>query len=341
MKVLLIHPPPGGHPSGGHVFNRRLILEAERRGFPLEAWTLAPGDSLAGPFEAGTVVLWDSLFLERLAENPPADTGAVHGLLAHYLPFLNPLLGADERCLWERRFDRAAGGMRFLLATGQGAAELLTRRYPGMPVFLCEPGVDPAFLAARHIPREPISDGPVRLATVANFLPAKGQIELLEILATLENLDWEWHLAGDESVDPDCARQFLSRAGQLGLTPRIIRHGILDVPDLARWLVRMALFAFPSRYEAYGMVLAEAAAAGLPIVTTAVGEAERLVRHGETGFVVSVGDGEAFRAALARLIADEALRRRFREKLIGMKPRNWGEAFRRFEQPVRAVGLRP
>lgn len=330
MKVLFIHPPPGESPSGGHVFNRHLIAEAERRGFLLEARPTVPGEPVAGPFEPGVVVLWDSLFLEALAEASPA--GAVHGLLVHYLPFLNPLPSVEERRLWERRFDRAVAGMGFLLATGRGAAGLLERRYPGLPVYVCEPGIAPAFSAARQASPGPLDDGKVRIATVANLLPAKGQLELLDMLVALEYLDWEWHLAGDESVDPDYARRFLRRAEHLGLTERIVRHGILAAPELAWWLARMDLFAFSSRYEAYGMALAEAVAAGLPVVTTAVGEAERLVRHGETGFVVPVEDGEGFRAGLARLVADEELRRRFRERLAGEETRSWGQAFREFVQ---------
>jgi glycosyltransferase involved in cell wall biosynthesis len=335
MKVLFIHPPPGQSPSGGHVFNRHLIAEAERQGFPLEAWPVVPGEPVAGPFEPGVVVLWDSLFLEALAEASPA--GAVHGLLVHYLPFLNPLLSVEERRWWERRFDQAVAGLRFLLATARGAASLLERRYPSLPVYVCEPGVDPVFPAARRASPDPVDDGKVRIATVANLLPAKGQLELLEMLAALEHLNWEWHLAGDESLDPDYARRFLRRAEQLGLTERIVRHGILAAPELAWLLARMDLFAFPSRYEAYGMALAEAVAAGLPIIATAVGEAERLVRHGETGFVVPVEEGEGFRAGLARLVADEVLRRRFREKLRKEPRREWKKAFAEFRDRLRAI----
>jgi glycosyltransferase involved in cell wall biosynthesis len=338
MKVRLIHPPWGGHPSGGNVFNRHLLMEAERRGFPLEGWSLEPGGSLPGSFEAGSVVLWDSLFLDRLAESPPAGAGARHALLVHYFPFLNPLLGPRESRAWARRFDQAVDRMGFLVATGQRAAKVLRRRYPETQVFLCEPGVAPEFPAARHSPREPAAGGRVRIATVANFLPAKGQLDLLEILAALEHLDWEWHLAGDESADPDYTRQFLQQSSRLRLNQRIVRHGVLETPDLARLLARMDLFAFPSRYEAYGMALAEAAAVGLPIVTTAVGEAARLVRHGETGFMVVPGDGEAFRDALARLIGGGALRRRFCEAWIGMEPRIWADTFRQFEQCIQTVG---
>ena len=316
------------------------MAEAARAGFPLKAFPLSPEVSAAGefPFEPGAIVLWDSLFLERLATRPPPACGAVHGLLVHYLPFLDPGLEAAARRAWEERFDRAAQRLGFLIATGRGAARRLQRRYPNLPVLLCEPGVDPVFAAAAGTGPEPPGGRPVRLATVANLLPAKGQLELLEILADLEHLPWEWHLAGDERRDPAYAAAFGKRAVDLGLAERIVRHGVLDRPELARWLARMDLFAFPSRYESYGMALAEARAAGLPSVATAVGEAERLVRHGVTGFAVPAGDRRAFRTALARLVDDEPLRRGFRENLGREPPRSWEATFRDFAAALRTLG---
>jgi glycosyltransferase involved in cell wall biosynthesis len=59
--------------------------------------------------------------------------------------------------------------------------------------------------------------------------------------------------------------------------------------------------------------LLEGSAAGCPIVTTAAGGAPEIVVDEETGLIVPVGDGEALSRALARLIDDADLRRRFGE----------------------------
>ena len=66
----------------------------------------------------------------------------------------------------------------FVIATGQTVADAVTARWPGKPVFLCEPGVGEAFLLNR--PRH--ADQAVWLLTVAHLLPAKGHAQLLEIL---------------------------------------------------------------------------------------------------------------------------------------------------------------
>jgi glycosyltransferase involved in cell wall biosynthesis len=337
MKVVFMHPPPEGRPSGGHVFNRHLVAEARRRSFPLKARLHSPGAAASVRFDPESLVLWDSLFLEELARHPPAATGAIHGLLVHYLPFLNPMLSAGERGRWEQSFDRAVDGMRFLLATGHGAARFLERRHPGKPVLLCEPGVDPAFAAARRTSAEPQGNRPIRIITVANLLPAKGHGDILAALAGIEDAAWQWHVVGDECPEPAYAASFWTQADAAGFRSRIVRHGVLDAPDLAALLSRMDLFAFASRFESYGMALAETVAAGLPGVTTAVGEAERIVRHGETGFVAPADDPERFREALAQLVSDEGLRQRFRQRLMEEAPRSWEIAFGDFEKCVRAV----
>jgi glycosyltransferase involved in cell wall biosynthesis len=59
----------------------------------------------------------------------------------------------------------------------------------------------------------------------------------------------------------------------------------------------------PSRSEGFSLVLAEAAACGLPLIATRVGIAEHLIEPGESGFLVTP-DPEEIAAALATLVAD-------------------------------------
>jgi len=74
-----------------------------------------------------------------------------------------------------------------------------------------------------------------------------------------------------------------------------------------------AVIACPSHREGFGVVCAEAMAHGRPVVASAVGGLLDLVRHEETGLLVSPGDVPALRAALRRLLDDHELRRRLGE----------------------------
>ena len=312
MTLRFIHPPLEGPVTGGTRYNQSLIRRGKCLRMRLDSveWQGQVDLSrLLASFDSRQdMLLWDSLFLRDIADCPGISDWPRQGLLVHYLPYANPLLDEVERKYWLNQFSHAAQRMRFLLATGKGVADSLRRQFPHCAVFLREPRVDPIFRQWRgrrcmrlHRP------GPVRLITVANLLPGKRQREVLESLARI-NADWEWHLAGEAGLDPDYAEGLRQRLRQLGLAHRVVWHGALPPDELAMLMAGMDLFVAYSAFESYGMALAEAATIGLPILTTGVGEARRLVKHGKSGLVIPVERPDDFERALARMILDELFR---------------------------------
>lgn len=80
------------------------------------------------------------------------------------------------------------------------------------------------------------------------------------------------------------------------------RLGFVQPDELPSLFARSGCLVLPSRYEPWGVVVHEAAAAGLPVVCTWVcGAASRLVVDGYNGVVVSPGDEGALAHALARV----------------------------------------
>lgn len=80
-----------------------------------------------------------------------------------------------------------------------------------------------------------------------------------------------------------------------------------DIPDI---LAQAAIYCLPSYREGLPKSLIEAAAAGLPLVTTDSSGCREVVRHEQNGLLVPVGDVEALATALSRLLRDSALRLR-------------------------------
>ena len=80
--------------------------------------------------------------------------------------------------------------------------------------------------------------------------------------------------------------------------------------DVARIMVACDIFCLPSRNEGMGKVLVEAMALGKPIVASDIGGIKNIVRPGENGLLVPVGDVEAWIEAIARLCRDPERRRR-------------------------------
>ncbi len=81
--------------------------------------------------------------------------------------------------------------------------------------------------------------------------------------------------------------------------------------DLPSFYKSFDLYLMSSNYEGWGRTVIEAMASGLPVVMTDVGLAGEVVKNGENGTVVSVGDKKALLEAVADLYKDSEKRLRF------------------------------
>jgi glycosyltransferase involved in cell wall biosynthesis len=85
-------------------------------------------------------------------------------------------------------------------------------------------------------------------------------------------------------------------------------RGTLSGSQLAIEYAQGDIFCLPSLEEGYGMVIPQAMACGLPIVTTHVVGAADLLKHGHDGLIVAPSDSIALADALERLVDDVSLR---------------------------------
>ena len=97
--------------------------------------------------------------------------------------------------------------------------------------------------------------------------------------------------------------------------------------DMPLVLAKSHVVTLPSYSEGLPTVLLEAAASGRPILATDIPGCRDVVRQGETGLLVPLGDQQAYEAALERLIREPELRRR-----MGETGRQWAES--RFDQQI-------
>jgi len=81
--------------------------------------------------------------------------------------------------------------------------------------------------------------------------------------------------------------------------------------EVARYYAAADLFLFPTYYDAFGLVLTEAMASGLPVVSSRAAGAAELVTHGESGWLTAEPwDADQIAAGVRTLAADAALRER-------------------------------
>jgi UDP-glucose:(heptosyl)LPS alpha-1,3-glucosyltransferase len=96
---------------------------------------------------------------------------------------------------------------------------------------------------------------------------------------------------------------YLVAADRAGLTDRVQFRPATNV--IERYYAAADAFVFPSPYEAFGMVITEAMAAGLPVVTSRAAGAAELIAHGREGLLLDdPADAREIAAHLNRLVED-------------------------------------
>lgn len=166
---------------------------------------------------------------------------------------------------------------------------------------------DAAPLLASPRPRNEV---PV-LLYVGAVRESKGVLVLLHACAALRSagLPFSLELVG-EGQPPDFEAEVRRRITALGLEGRVELVGALTGPE--KWVrFRSAdVFCFPSFFEHENLPLAviEAMEFGLPVVATRWRGIPSLVVHGQTGYLVDVGDSAGLAERLRCLVGDAALR---------------------------------
>ena len=98
-------------------------------------------------------------------------------------------------------------------------------------------------------------------------------------------------------------------AAELGIAARTEFLGYRSQAEVAEALTEADVFVLPSFAEGVPVVLMEAMAAQVPVVTTRIAGVPELVDHGVSGLLVPPGEAEALTEALEALLADPDLRR--------------------------------
>jgi glycosyltransferase involved in cell wall biosynthesis len=144
----------------------------------------------------------------------------------------------------------------------------------------------------------------VIVSTVSYLRPFKNPQVLVETWHELRKRDVSARLfvAGDGDMLPDLK----GLAERLGVANRV--HWLGNVADPKALLQASDIFVLASVGEAFGLVLAEAMACGLPVVGSRSGSIMEVVEDGRTGLLCTPLDAIAFAEAIERLGRDVPLR---------------------------------
>jgi glycosyltransferase involved in cell wall biosynthesis len=252
----------------------------------------------------GALVLIDGLALGMMPALAAAHANRLRvvALVHHPLALESglPVDIADRLRISERE---ALKHVRAVIVTSEMTAATLVRDFgvPPEAITVATPGVDrPAssWMAA--------SNATPKLLAVGMVTPRKAYDVLVDALARIADLDWHCTVAGSLERAPETAASVRRQIERHALTGRIDLFG--EVADPTALYETADIFVLPSRYEGYGMAIAEAMAYGLPVVATRVGAIPEVVPD-SAGLLVPPDDPAALAHTLRRLIENQSLRR--------------------------------
>jgi len=300
--------------TGGYGYDRRMIaglrclgwqvtVHALDTSFPLPtSAALEHADTVFAGMCEHALVLVDGLALGAMPRVLKAHCMRLELLaLIHHPLALEGGVGPEVARALENSERCALQTARHVFVTSDTTKQALSA-YGIEPerVSVVEPGSDAAPLARGR------RDEALKLLCVAAIIPRKGHDVLVDALAPLAALPWHLTCIGSLTRDPPTVARLRSQLQRLGLEDRVKLVGEVSAAALTGAYLDAGLFVLPSRFEGYGMAVAEALAHGLPVVGTRVGAIEQLV-GANAGLLVAPGNVSDLGEALARLLQGPAL----------------------------------
>jgi glycosyltransferase involved in cell wall biosynthesis len=299
--------------TGGYGYDRRIIAGLRALGWQITVHEL----DASFPHPTAAALEYAQGVLARL---PDQALVLADGLAAGAMPQLlrvqaarlrlvalihHPLAAesglAAHRALELRNSEQLAlQAVRHVIVTSE-ATKLALHSYgvAADSVAVVEPGTDAAPLAYA------VRGATLKLLCVAALIPRKGHDVLFEALAMLPP---RWHLTcvGSLEHSPATVRQLRAQLQRLSLEQHVTLTGEVDAATLARNYRQADLFVLATRFEGYGMAVAEALAHGLPVISTTVDAIVERVGP-DAGLLVAPDDAAALCAALGRILNESAL----------------------------------
>jgi glycosyltransferase involved in cell wall biosynthesis len=206
--------------------------------------------------------------------------------------------------------ERAAlASMSYVVAESVYTHRVLKHLVPQSRLELGVPGIDTALFSS------PTYQPDSYMLAVGRFSDPRKNVRLLftayhQVCQHVPDLP-QLVLVGDPPLPQD-----QEYAQSLGIANRIDCRGplVAHSPELAAAYRGASLFVLSSDEEGLGIVILEAMASGLPVVSTRCGGPETAVIEGETGYLTPVDDAPAMADAMRRLLTDPALRQQMGQR---------------------------
>lgn len=130
----------------------------------------------------------------------------------------------------------------------------------------------------------------IRLVNIGNFIPKKNQQFLIDIAVSLFNQNVNFHLTF--VGDGEMRKSVEEKAKKNGIDHLVTFLGSID--DVEKVLFNNDVYVHSALYEPFGLVIIEAMAVGLPVVSLDGKGNRDIIQNGENGYLVPQGDTTQF-----------------------------------------------
>ncbi len=148
----------------------------------------------------------------------------------------------------------------------------------------------------------------VKIMFLSNLIESKGVFVLLDACEIIKNKGFLFECKFVGAPSDITEKTLLKMVSEKGLTNHVFYMGKKYGADKDTYLRNADIFAFPTYFECFPLVLLEAMHFSLPIVSTYEGGIPDIVEDGQTGFLCPQKDAISFAKKLELLIEDKDLR---------------------------------
>lgn len=147
----------------------------------------------------------------------------------------------------------------------------------------------------------------VKLITIGGMSESKAQDFLLEVMRLYKE-QGQTNVALDIIGDGQLKPYLVEKVEEYGIQDQVNFIGYVDDPG--EYLNKADIYVHSAKREGFGLVLVEAMACGLPVVTTDGGGNAEIIEEGKNGFLLRERDAAQFKARVDELMKDKELYKR-------------------------------
>jgi len=186
--------------------------------------------------------------------------------------------------------------MQYCIGVSPNCINDCIKYLPKNNIFLIENAINPVFF------KERLLEDQNTILFVGSITPLKQVIELILAISKVENCKLKLVYQG---YLPSYFEEIKQLIINLNIENKVIFLGQKNQLELAEEISKCTALCLPSKYESFGMVLAEAMAVGKPVIASDIEGPGFIVKHKHNGLLFQTGNVDELSGCISKLINDK------------------------------------